>query len=117
MKNSNYIPERQDIIWINFLPSVGEEIKGRHPAVVLSTKIYSRLTGLVLVAPITHATNNRLKDFFVSLDNSTKKIEGYVNPLQIFTFSVKGRKAEFSGEIMPDDIFALIQKKVNELIE
>lgn len=60
----HYIPDRQDLIWINFKPSVGQEIRGRHPAMVISSANYSRLTGLVMVMPITHAVNNRLKSFF-----------------------------------------------------
>jgi mRNA interferase MazF len=115
--NYSYVPERQDIIWINFLPTVGEELRGRHPAVVLSTKIYSELTGLVLVTPITHGANDRLKDFFIPLNSSAGgKTEGFINPLQLFTFSVKGRKAEFTGEILTDSTFALVQKKVRQLV-
>ena len=116
MMNSKYIPDRQDIIWINFLPSVGEEIRGRHPAVVLSTKIYSQLTGLVLVAPITHGRNNRLKKFFIEI-HSSGEIEGFINPLQVFSFSFRKRKAEYSGEILNDSTYALVQKRVRELID
>lgn len=31
-EESNYLPQRQDLIWINFRPSVGQEIRGHHPA-------------------------------------------------------------------------------------
>lgn len=62
-----YIPDRQDLIWINFKPSVRQEIRGRHPAIVISSANYSRLTGLVVVMPITHGTNNRLKSLFIPL--------------------------------------------------
>lgn len=54
-KKNNYIPEKQDIIWIDFKPSKNEEIRGRHPAVVLSSAIYSEITGLTVVSPIMHA--------------------------------------------------------------
>lgn len=54
MKIKN-IPDQQDIIWINFQPSKGQEIRGRHPAVVLSHADYTIQTGLVAVSPITHA--------------------------------------------------------------
>ncbi len=43
---------------------------------------YSQITGLVVIAPITHATNNRLKDFFVPVVSD--KVDGYINPLQFF---------------------------------
>ena len=77
---NKYLPQKQDLIWIDFEPSLGEEIKGRHPAIVMSSANYSKLTGLVMVMPITHAKNNRLREFFIPLH--TKEIEGYINPLQ-----------------------------------
>lgn len=116
LKNKEYIPERQDIVWIDFMPSKNEEIRGRHPAVVLSTSIYTRLTGLTVVAPITHANQNRLKDFFVSINNFNLGIEGYVNPLQFFSFSVKGRHVEFSGDVLPDELYGEVQRRVMQII-
>lgn len=92
-----YIPDRQDLIWINFKPSVRQEIRGRHPAIVISSVNYSRLTGLVRVMPITHGTNNRLKSLFILLH--AQKLEGYINPLQTYTFSIEKRNAQFIGEI------------------
>lgn len=116
MTSSSYIPRRQDIIWINFKPSTGREIRGRHPAVVISTSVYSELTGLVLVSPITHASNNRLKDFFLPVTH-LKSIEGYINPLQFYTFSYMNRQAKYSGEILDNNTFALLQRKVKEIVD
>ncbi|TSO25372.1 type II toxin-antitoxin system PemK/MazF family toxin [Lactobacillus sp. LL6] len=115
-KFRDYIPNKQDIVWIDFKPSIGQEIRGRHPAVVLSTSIYSELTGLVLVTPITHGTNNRLKDFFIPLTNLTS-VEGYINPLQFYTFSYINRHIQFSGEILDDSTFALVQRRVREIVD
>lgn len=92
-----YIPDRQDLIWINFKPSVGQETSGRHPAIVISSANYSRLTGLVMVMPITHATSNRLKSFFIPLH--AQKLAGFINPLQTYTFSIEKRNAKFAGEM------------------
>lgn len=116
MKIKEYIPERQDIVWIDFMPSKHEEIRGRYPAVVLSTSIYTRLTGLVVVAPITHASQNRLRDFFIPISNSDLKIEGYVNPLQFFSFFVKERHVEFSGDVLPDGLYGEVQRRVMQII-
>lgn len=99
-----YVPERQDLIWINFKPSVGQEIRGRHPAIVISSANYSRLTGLVMVMPITHGANNRLKSLFIPLH--AQKLEGYINPLQTYTFSIKKRDAQFTGEIASTEDWA-----------
>ncbi|HEM5994394.1 TPA: type II toxin-antitoxin system PemK/MazF family toxin, partial [Streptococcus suis] len=43
----NYIPQKQDIIWIDFDPSLGKEIQKRRPALVVSSHKYSQMTGFV----------------------------------------------------------------------
>jgi mRNA interferase MazF len=48
-----YIPDRGDVIWLNFDPQAGHEQAGRRPALVLSPKAYNGRTGLCLVVPIT----------------------------------------------------------------
>lgn len=90
-----YIPDKGDIIILDFNPSSGAEIRKRRPAVVISNNKYSSLTGLVVVCPITHATNNRLKDtgFLVEIEES-EQVDGYINPLQFHTFDFQARKAE-----------------------
>ena len=79
-------PEQGDIITLNFDPSAGREIQKRRPALVVSTKNYSAVTGLVAVCPIT-STN---KPHFVPLDK-THEIKGYINPLQVKTLDYKAR--------------------------
>lgn len=116
MNSNKKLPTRQDIIWIDFLPTVRQEMRGRHPAVVLSTAIYTQLTGLVIVAPITHARNNRLKDFFIPV-NSTGKIESYVNPLQVFSFSYSGRHGKLTNEMVSDLTYAYINQRLKQLFD
>ncbi|MEO8287495.1 MAG: endoribonuclease MazF [Chloroflexota bacterium] len=49
-----YVPDRGDIIWLDFDPQAGREQAGRWPALVLSPGKYNRLTSLALVCPITN---------------------------------------------------------------
>lgn len=112
-KNS-IIPEQQDIIWIDFQPSKGNEIRGRHPAMVLSLAGYTMQTGLVMVMPITYAKHNRLKGYFIDIQVNT--IGGFVNPLQTYTFSVKGRNAEPTGEKVSDLVWAKALQKHEQII-
>jgi len=49
--NAN-VPQRGNIIWLNFNPTKGHEQSGKRPALVLSHEVYNR-TGLVVVCPIT----------------------------------------------------------------
>src|SRR4051812_3225008 len=59
------IPGNGDIIHINLAPSAGREMTGPHYAVVLSESQYAKITGTVLVCPITSRV--RGWDFEVAL--------------------------------------------------
>jgi mRNA interferase MazF len=43
------------MIWIDFNPQVGNEMKDEHPIFVLSPKAFNERTGLVIGLPMTHA--------------------------------------------------------------
>lgn len=48
-----YIPERGDIVWLDFEPQRGSEIKKTRPALVISPKKYNVKTNLAIFMPIT----------------------------------------------------------------
>jgi mRNA interferase MazF len=53
MAARDYVPERGEIVWLQFNPQSGHEQAGRRPALVLSPKAYNRKVGLALLCPIT----------------------------------------------------------------
>ena len=50
---SAYVPDRGDLVWLDFDPQAGREQAGRRPALVLSPKAYNQKVGLALLCPIT----------------------------------------------------------------
>ncbi|MDP2958648.1 MAG: endoribonuclease MazF [Longimicrobiales bacterium] len=48
-----FVPDRDDIIWIDMDPRAGHEQAGRRPALVLSPAAYNGKTGLAVLCPIT----------------------------------------------------------------
>ena len=42
MVNSNYVPDRGDLVWLDFNPQTGHEQKGRRPAICISQKRYNQ---------------------------------------------------------------------------
>jgi mRNA interferase MazF len=48
-----YLPDRGDVVWLDFSPQTGHEQQGKCPAVVLSPQAYNKKTGLALFCPIT----------------------------------------------------------------
>ena len=47
-----YVPDRNDIVVIDFDPTKGKEMGKLRPALVLSSREYSTLTGLMICCPI-----------------------------------------------------------------
>ena len=48
-----YVPDRGDLVWLNFEPHAGHEQGGRRPALALSPNYYNQRTGLGIFCPIT----------------------------------------------------------------
>ncbi|MES0489865.1 MAG: endoribonuclease MazF [Leptospirales bacterium] len=86
----NYIPQRGDIVWLDFDPQTGHEQKGKRPAIVLSPKEYNEKTGLALFCPITSKIKNY--PFEVKIDG---EIEGVILSDQIKSLDWRKRKANY----------------------
>lgn len=50
----SYVPERGDLVKLDFNPQPGHEQAGWRPAVVISPKAYNETFGLMLACPITN---------------------------------------------------------------
>ncbi len=53
-----YVPDCGDIVWLNFEPQKGNEIKKTRPALVISPKKYNAKTNLAVFMPITSQIKN-----------------------------------------------------------
>lgn len=91
MVNANYIPERGDLIWLNFTPQSRYEQAGMRPAIVLSPSKYNRKTGLLITCPIT----SKIKGYPFEVAVEGNKISGVVLSDQVKNFDWKTRKAVF----------------------
>lgn len=52
---TNWVPIRAEIIFINHSPALGKEIPEYHPLLVASPKRFNEQTGFVIGFPMTHA--------------------------------------------------------------
>jgi mRNA interferase MazF len=62
-----WIPDRQDIIWIDCNPQAGREMRDRHPFLVLSPRAFNAHTSLVIGLPMTTAEYNADNPFAVAV--------------------------------------------------
>ncbi len=92
-----YVPERNDIIWLDFEPTKGKEIGKYRPALVLSSRPYNMQTGLMIFCPISTSIRGGVTE--VPVDNLDKP--SVVAASLIQTLSWKDRKAAFIAKAMP----------------
>ncbi|MCC8372298.1 MAG: endoribonuclease MazF [Rickettsia endosymbiont of Pseudomimeciton antennatum] len=69
-----FIPERGDVVWLNFEPQKGREIQKTRPAVVLSPYKYNLKSGLALFVPIT----SQIKGYPFEVMINFEQIKGVV---------------------------------------
>jgi mRNA interferase MazF len=86
-----YVPDRGDIVWLNFNPQAGHEQHGKRPALVLSIKAYNEKTNLALFCPIT----SKVKAYPFEVQIKEKKIDGAILCDQIKSLDWSVRDIEF----------------------
>ncbi len=63
---ASYVPDRGEIVWMDFEPVRGREIGKYRPALVLSSALYNRSTGLLICCPISTSIRGALTEVPVS---------------------------------------------------
>lgn len=92
MKRPPYCPNRGDFVYIDQDPSAGFEQAGRHPALVISERIFNISTNYVVCCPITSTIRGYV--FEVVIPNNLQ-IQGVVRSDQIKSLDWKARRCEF----------------------
>jgi len=87
----SYIPDRGDIVWLEFNPQAGYEQAGHRPALVVSPKAYNEKVGLALFCPIT--SNIKEYPFEVVLPEK-HKVSGAILSDQIKSLDWRIRRAK-----------------------
>jgi len=94
-----YVPERGDVVWLNFTPQAGLEQAGHRPALVLSPSAYNGKTGLMLCCPITSQVKGY--PFEVPLD-ANAGARGVVLSDQVKSLDWRARRARRKGATSKD---------------
>ncbi len=69
----DWVPDRQDIIWINCNSQAGQEMRDIHPFLVLSPRAFNDKTSLVIGLPMTTADYNASNPFAVAAGKASGK--------------------------------------------
>jgi mRNA interferase MazF len=107
-----YIPDRGDIVWLDFQPQAGHEQGGRRPAAVLSPRAYNEKVGLALFCPIT----SRIKGYPFEVEVPAKSgVTGVVLADHAKNLDWRARRAVLIGRL-PAPIIADVLARLATLI-
>jgi len=112
MKSGSYIPDRGDIVWINFTPQAGHEQRGKRPVLVISPKIYNEKTSLCICFPVTSKVKGY--PFEVALPD-TLSIAGVILSDQIKNLDFRAREVTFECKV-PASVIESVQKNIFALV-
>lgn len=99
MYNKKYIPNKGDIIKVDFSPTSGSEQGGYRPGLVVSSYKYNQISGLCLVLPITSKQKDYMFELLLPRGLDTK---GVVLCDHVRSLSYGARKAAFVEATKPE---------------
>jgi len=121
MVKAAWVPDRQEIIWIDCNPQVGREMRDVHPFLVLSPRAFNDKTSLVIGLPMTTAEYNADNPFAVVAGNAAGRKAGktsYVLCHQPKSFDWRLRAATPNPLARLDDAFFLqVCERLNQIIQ
>ena len=108
----SYVPDRGDLVWMNFTPQAGREQAGNRPALVVSPKAYNEKVGLAVVCPIT----SRVKGYpFEVLLPPGLPVQGAVLADHLKNLDWRIRQVRLKGRA-PKPVVAEVQRKIAALL-
>ena len=118
---ATWVPDRQDLIWIDSNPQAGREMRDVHPFVVLSPQAFNARTSLVIGLPMTTAAYNADNPFAVTVGIASGRKAGsssYALCHQPKSLDWRQRGAKkHPMKRVPDNAFAEILAVLNQIIE
>ncbi|KDP84338.1 growth inhibitor PemK [Cupriavidus sp. SK-3] len=116
MAGRSWVPDRQEIIWIDCNPQIGREMKDMHPLLVLSPQAFNERTGIVIGLPMTTAAYNDSNPFAIKFQGPKGKVS-YVLAHQpkSFDWRARGAKAHPWKQASPE-VFAAACEQLNQII-
>jgi mRNA interferase MazF len=123
---SPWLPDRQDIIWIDCNLQAGQEMRDIHPFLVLSPRMFNEKTSLVIGLPMTTAEYNADNPFAVAVGKATGHKAGgrtvdktsYVlcHQPKSFDWRLRGAKPHPLGTLN-EALFVQVCERLNQIIQ
>ncbi|MDR2239636.1 MAG: type II toxin-antitoxin system PemK/MazF family toxin [Zoogloeaceae bacterium] len=120
-KRKSWVPDRQEIIWIDCNPQAGREMRDMHPFLVLSARIFNEKTSLVIGLPMTTAEYNADNPFAVAVGHAKGRKAGKVSYVlchqpKSFDWRMRKAKAHPLG-VLDNGLFAEVCERLNQIVQ
>ena len=118
---AGWVPDRQDVIWIDCNPQAGREMRDLHPFLVLSPRDFNDRTSLVVGLPMTTAAYNADNPFAVAVGPAAGRRAGRTSYVlchqpKSFDWRVRGGRSHPMGRL-PDLPFAEACQVLNQILQ
>lgn len=110
-KRATYVPNRGDVVWLDFGPVRGHEQSGRRPALIVSPQRYNAKSGLALVCPIT----SHEKGYPFEIKFKTKAVRGIILADQVRGTDWTQRGAE-KISVVSEIVMTEVQEYIKKLV-
>jgi mRNA interferase MazF len=104
--SESYVPERCDVVWLDFDPTKGKEIGKYRPALVLSSQQYHQATGLMICCPISTSIRGGLTE--VPIDGLDRPSVVAANMVQ--TLDWRARNIRFVLKVKEETMISVYQR-------
>ena len=117
---SKWVPDRQDVIWIDCNPQAGREMRDIHPFVVLSPRAFNEKMALVIGLPMTTADYNADNPFAVAAGVAEGVKAGKISYVLVhqpksFDWRLRGARAH-PMKRLGDAPFAQVLARLNKIL-
>jgi mRNA interferase ChpB len=111
-----YVPNRGDIIHLQFDPAIGQEMNGPHFGLVLSGKTFNK-QGLAVICPISQgqAASARTYGTVVTLMGTGTDTQGAIHCHQVKSLDWQQRKAKYK-EAVPVFVMDEVSARVEAIL-
>ncbi len=118
---SPWLPDRQDIIWIDCNPQVGQEMRDIHPFLVLTPRNFNGKTSLVIGLPMTTAEYNSDNPVAVAVGKASgnkgdKTSYVLCHQPKLFDWRLRGAKPHPLGTLNAA-LFVQVCERLNQIIQ
>ncbi len=111
-----YVPNRGDIVHLDFDPASGQEMKGSHFGLVISPKAFNR-QGLAMICPISQGAASAARSYgtVVTLMGAGTTTQGLIHCHQLKSLDWRARNVRLK-ELVPQYIIDEVSARLEAIL-